>query len=78
MHCNNLIKRCDGRIKSNISISGNKDYGVICSGIKNYTRIESNPCISYNKKSGIRAEDNSEIYIFKNHVSRNLGQVNQF
>ncbi|KAL4501682.1 hypothetical protein ABPG72_018733 [Tetrahymena utriculariae] len=66
--------RCDGRIKSNISISGNRDFGVVCSGIKNHTKIESNTCISYNKKSGIRAEDNSEIYLFKNKISRNMGQ----
>ncbi|EGR30705.1 hypothetical protein IMG5_125070, partial [Ichthyophthirius multifiliis] len=66
--------RCDGRIKSNISISGNKQYGISCSGIKNYTKIEQNQCISYNKKSGIRADENAEIAIYKNNISKNLGQ----
>lgn len=70
--------RCDGKIKSNISISGNKDNGIMCVGIKNYTRIEFNPNISYNKRSGIKADDNSEICIFKNSISRNLGQVKTF
>jgi len=50
----------------------------MCVGIKNYTRIEFNPNISYNKRSGIKADDNSEICIFKNSISRNLGQVEAF
>lgn len=48
--------RCDGRIKSNITISGNKENGIHCTGMNNHTRIENNNFIGYNKKAGIKAD----------------------
>jgi F-box protein 11 len=38
----NKILRCDGKIKSNLSIAGNKECGIACIGKQNFTRIESN------------------------------------
>lgn len=66
--------RCDGRIKNNQAISGNKENGIHCTGANNYTRIESNNFIGYNKKAGIKADTEAKISIFKNKVSKNLGQ----
>ncbi|CAK85226.1 unnamed protein product (macronuclear) [Paramecium tetraurelia] len=66
--------RCDGKIKSNQTISGNKENGIHCTGQNNYTRIESNTFIGYNKKAGIKADTESRISIFKNKISKNLGQ----
>lgn len=34
------VIRCDGRIKSNQTISGNKENGIHCTGLHNFTRIE--------------------------------------
>lgn len=34
--------RCDAHIKSNLSISGNKEHGIICTGDKNHSKIEDN------------------------------------
>jgi F-box protein 11 len=34
-------------------ISGNKENGIFCTGPENYTKIESNSFIGYNKKAGL-------------------------
>ena len=66
--------RCDGRIKSNQTISGNKENGIHCTGARNFTRIESNTFIGYNKKAGIKADNEARIVIInKNVISKNLG-----
>ncbi|CAD8139625.1 unnamed protein product [Paramecium pentaurelia] len=66
--------RCDCRIRSNQTISGNKENGIHCTGQNNYTRIEDNTFIGYNKKAGIKADTESRISILKNKISKNLGQ----
>jgi len=50
----NWIKffRQDTVIKNNM-ISGNKENGIFCTGPENYTKIESNSFIGYNKKAGL-------------------------
>lgn len=67
------LLRCDGRIKSNQTISGNKENGIHCTGMNNFTRIESNNFIGYNKKAGIKADSEARISIYKNKISKNLG-----
>lgn len=66
------IIRCDGRIKSNI-ITGNKENGIHCAGLNNFTRIEQNTFIGYNMKAGIKADSDAHIIIYKNKISKNLG-----
>jgi len=39
----------------------------------NYTRIESNNFIGYNKKAGVKADSEAHIIVFKNKISKNLG-----
>ena len=66
--------RCDGKIKSNVSISGNKENGIHCTGFKNYTKIEQNAFIGYNKKAGVKADNDAYIVVYRNKISKNLGQ----
>lgn len=63
--------RCDAKIKSN-EISGNKENGIKCSNNNNFTRIEQNEFIGYNKKAGVRADNGASIVIIKNNISKNL------
>ena len=72
--CYSNQHRCDGRIKSNQTISGTKENGIHCTGLKNFTKIESNNFICYNKKAGIKADSDAHIVVVKNKISKNLGQ----
>ncbi|KRX06051.1 Pectin lyase fold/virulence factor [Pseudocohnilembus persalinus] len=66
--------RCDGIIKRNEYIRCNKEYGIVCQGENNFTKIEKNENISYNKKSGIKVEDKAHAYIYRNSIFKNIGQ----
>ena len=66
--------RCDGLIEKN-EISANKRNGIHVSGYNNYPRILGNTFIQYNKLAGIRVDNNAHCSIFRNSVSKNLGQV---
>ena len=72
--------RQDGLIKNN-EISGNKENGIHCSGKRNFTRIELNSFIGYNKKAGnfdliifkgIKADQEAFITVIKNTICKNL------
>jgi F-box protein 11 len=45
---------------------------VNCEGENNFSRIENNKFIGYNKKAGVRADNMASILIFKNNISKNL------
>jgi F-box protein 11 len=64
--------RCDAKIKNN-EISGNKENGINCNGNNNFTRIENNTFIGYNKRAGIKADNNASIIVYKNMIGKNLG-----
>ena len=66
--------RCDGRIKTNLSISGNFECGIFCEGNQNFTRIQLNSFIGYNKKAGIKVDNGARVQINNNKISKNLGQ----
>jgi F-box protein 11 len=38
-------------------VSGNKENGIHCTGHRNYTKIESNGFVGYNKKAGVKADN---------------------
>ena len=52
-------------------ISCNNENGIYCEGEYNFTRIQSNPFIGFNKKSGIMADKEAQITIYDNLISRN-------
>lgn len=65
--------RCDSTIKFNY-IEKNKECGILCAGANNFTRIEKNPCISTNRKAGIKSFECAQIAIIKNKVFGNFSQ----
>ncbi|KAL4497849.1 hypothetical protein ABPG72_000604 [Tetrahymena utriculariae] len=66
--------RCDAIIKNNLSICRNNDNGIHCKGINNYTKIELNSFVAYNKKAGIKVDEEATVSIFKNKVLKNFTQ----
>lgn len=65
--------RCDALIKLN-EIERNKENGILCSGEQNFSRIEKNPLITKNKRSGIKVIDGCHIGINHNKIESNFGQ----
>lgn len=49
--------RCEPKIKDNISIAGNKENGIKCTGKGNATKILKNSFIGFNKKAGVCIEN---------------------
>ncbi|KRX06053.1 Pectin lyase fold/virulence factor [Pseudocohnilembus persalinus] len=66
--------RCDGKIVSNVSISQNRENGIMCIGNNNYIQILENNDISYNKKAGLKISEYAHVFVEKNIISKNLGQ----
>ncbi|KRX05550.1 Pectin lyase fold/virulence factor [Pseudocohnilembus persalinus] len=66
--------RCDAKIITNLSIAGNKENGVFCKGMNNFTVVQNNYFIGYNKKAGVKVDLNAHIYINKNRITKNMGQ----
>lgn len=65
-HCFKQL-RCDSKIYYN-DICGNAENGIHCEGKENYTKIKSNVFIGYNKKAGIRADNNAKLVIQSNFI----------
>ena len=40
----------------------------------NFTRIENNSFIGYNKRAGVKADEEARIYVHMNKITKNLGQ----
>ena len=68
-----LKYRCDGVIQNNKSISNNRECGIACIGKLNFTLIEFNKLISFNKKAGIQIAGGAHCHIQKNVIEKNLG-----
>ena len=67
---NNL--RCDSLIKYNRIIQS-KDYGILCAGENNHTRIEKNQEICSNRLGGIKAIEGASIVVLNNNIFGNFG-----
>ncbi len=61
-------------IKNNPMIAENQENGIRIRGINNHTRVEGNGFIGYNKLAGVMVEEEAEAHLFKNTISKNLGQ----
>jgi F-box protein 11 len=64
---------CQPRIWCN-NINSNRNYGILCSGFNNLTRIEENSNISFNKLAGIKVENEAEPIVLKNKIFKNINQ----
>ncbi len=65
--------RCDGEIVKN-TITCNSVYGIRCIRMRSEPRIIDN-LITYNKKAGIKVEQEARPSIHKNKIGKNLQQV---
>ena len=64
--------RCDGLVKFN-EIEKNKENGVQCVGINNFSRIISNLSIGSNRRAGVKVMEGASVTISKNHIKSNFG-----
>ncbi len=64
--------RNDTRIKRNSCIAGCRKSGILCSGLNNFTKIDYNHAVSYNKEAGIWVQEGAHIHVYKNKIMRNL------
>lgn len=65
--------RCDAKIKYS-TIIRNKEFGVVITGDKNFTRVEKNLAISENTMAGIKIENDATAVIVWNKIESNFGQ----
>lgn len=65
--------RCDGTLRYN-RIFQNKDNGIVCAGVNNFTRIEKNYEIASNRLVGIKAIEGCHISISNNCIFGNFQQ----
>eukprot|EP01017_Pseudomicrothorax_dubius_P037831 TRINITY_DN5597_c0_g1_i1.p1 TRINITY_DN5597_c0_g1~~TRINITY_DN5597_c0_g1_i1.p1 ORF type:complete len:544 (+),score=130.28 TRINITY_DN5597_c0_g1_i1:50-1681(+) len=65
--------RCEPQIFNN-EISGNKENGIHVMGAGNFSRIDANVFIGYNKKAGVRVCLRGHAILLKNNIGKNLTQ----
>lgn len=66
-------KRCDAKIWYN-TCEKNRQYGILCQGLDNKTKVEKNVSISHNTLAGLCVKDLANIVITNNYFELNFGQ----
>ena len=52
----------------------NKENGILCTGLNNFSRVEKNCMVSDNMKAGVCVANDAGIVISNNRITGNFGQ----